>query len=315
MADFLSHYLFGQEMLPLMPNAVSYAAKKYPSAFNWGLQGPDPLFFHALAFGSPFHAYGNRMHSEKTDALFYAFSRAVNRLNDERQIIAQAYFYGFLCHYALDSNLHPYVYCRQVQWKKKMPHANDSAIHCQIESDIDYALYKAKYKKPVTEFKVDDAYKMSETEAATLAVILHYLLKTVYDVDVQIKALRNAFDEMRKTEKLLYSKNQTVYKSLKQIEKVIGKGVLTSHFKVNEPDWDCMNLEHKPWFNLWQPNIIRSESVPEIFELAGKQAAKLTTQYSSELDAGWLLLHHFDVPFDNGNPKNRNGFKQLPAKL
>lgn len=53
------------------------------------------------------------MHSEKTDELFAALSRAVRDLSGDAQEIAAAYFYGFVCHYALDSQIHPYVYCRQ----------------------------------------------------------------------------------------------------------------------------------------------------------------------------------------------------------
>ncbi len=310
MAEFISHHLFGQEILSLMPKAAQNAATTYKAAFNWGLQGPDPFFYHALAFGSPFKKYANLMHSYKTDELFYAFSRAVNRLCDERQIIAQAYFYGFLCHYALDSNIHPYVYCRQLQWKEKMPNVNDSSIHCRIENDIDHELYMAKFKKPLTDFDVDKQYKLSEEEIAIISVILHYVLKSVYDVNIPNAKIRTSFEEMRRVIKVLYSKNQTICQGLKKLECIVGKGLFTCHFKTEKPNWDCLNLKHSPWFNAWQPNTLRAESVPEIFDIAGKEAANLAVQYSSELDAGWMLLHHFDVPFDNGNPKNR-AFKQL----
>ena len=82
----------------------------------WGCQGPDPLFYRKILLGSPLHKLGNRMHSEKTDELFAALSRAVRDLSGDAQEIAAAYFYGFVCHYALDSEIHPYVYCRQVQF-------------------------------------------------------------------------------------------------------------------------------------------------------------------------------------------------------
>lgn len=314
MAEFVSHYLFGQEILELMPEAAQNAAKKYKTAFNWGLQGPDPFFYHALALGAPFKRYANLMHTQKTDALFYAFARAVNRLSDERQIIAQAYFYGFLCHYALDSNIHPYIYCRQMQWKQKLQNVADSSIHCRIESDIDYELYKAKHQKPVTEFNIDREYTLSEQESAVISVLLHYILKSVYNVDIQTKKIRMCFDEMRQVVKVLYTKNQAIFYGLKKLECLLGKGTLTGHFKMEKPNWDCMNLKHDTWFNSWKPNILRNESVPELFDIAGKQAVNLAIEYSSELDAGWLLLHHFDVSFDNGNFKNRS-FKQLPEKL
>lgn len=305
MADFLSHYLFGWEILPLMPKVAQKSINEYKSAFNWGLQGPDPLFFHSLILGGTLHKYGNMMHNEKIDSLFYVFSRCINKLCDERQFIAEAYFYGFLCHYALDSTLHPYVYYNQMKMKKQMPRLRDSSIHSRIESDIDYELYKAKYKKPATDFDVSKAYKTSGQEMAVMSVIFHIILKSVYNVDIKPNVIRSAFEQMYQTEKLLYSKNNTVYNSLKNIEKVLGKHSLTGHFKMHKPEWDSLNLNHEPWFNPWQPNVVRTESVPELFEKAGKQVSMLSAQYAGEFDAGWLLLHHFDEPFDNGNPKNK----------
>ena len=157
---------------------------------------------------------------------------------------------------------------------------------------------------------IDEQYKLSEEEIAVISVLLHYVLKSVYNVNIQTQKIRMSFDEMRGVIKVLYSKNQTICEGLRKLECVVGKGLFTGHFKTEKPNWDCLNLKHSPWFNAWQPNTLKTESVPEIFEIASKQAANLALQYSSELDAGWMLLHHFDVPFDNGNPKNR-AFKQL----
>lgn len=304
MADFVSHYLFGEQALAAFPPVVQLAAARRAAVFNWGLQGPDPLFFHKLAFGSPLHKYGNLMHSERTDELFFAFARAVNRMTGASREIAESYFYGFLCHYALDNALHPYVYCRQQECLEAAPRQSTSAVHCQIESDIDYALYDAEYHAPVTEFDPDAYYKLTDEETAVLAVLLHYLLKVVYGVSVDTAALRSSFGEMLAVQNFLYAGSRTFYHSLRQVERLIRRGaVLTSHIKAEPPRWNCLNLDHAPWRNLWQPEIERTESVPELIEQARDKAVALAGQYAAEFDAGWLLLHHFDTPFDHGSPK------------
>lgn len=310
MAEFLSHYIFGQEILELMPDIAKKSAQRYKTAYNWGLQGPDPFYYYSAAFGSPFKKYGNIMHSEKTDALFYAFSRAVNRFTDERQAIAEAYFFGFLAHYALDSTIHPYVFCRQVEFKKEKQSVNESSIHCRIENDIDYEFYKEKYKTPITDFDIDEYYSFDEQECATITVLMHYVLKSVYEIQIPTKKIKLCFEHMKQILKLLYNKNQYICKGMKRLEILSGEGTISGHFKTKKPDWDCLNLEHKMWVNLWQPEIIKTKSVPQLFDEACKKAIKLVKQYSSELDTGWLLFHHFEVPFDNGNPKNRI-FKRL----
>ncbi|MGN1007729.1 MAG: hypothetical protein ACI4PV_02190, partial [Butyricicoccus sp.] len=181
---------------------------------------------------------------------------------------------------------------------------NASAVHCQIESDIDYALYDREYHAPVTEFDPDKYYQLTDDELAVLAVLLHYLLKTVYSVDVPTADLRGAFREMLSVENFLYSDSRAAYRGIQKIEGLLGRGaLLTSHMKIEAPEWNALNLEHAPWHNLWRPDEERTESVPELMEAALKKAVHLAGEYAAEFDAGWLLLHHFDTPFDDGSPK------------
>ena len=263
---------------------------------------------HRCLLGSPLHKLGNRMHSEKTDELFAALSRAVRDLSGDAQEIAAAYFYGFVCHYALDSQIHPYVYCRQVQFCTENPKLSASAVHSRIESDIDYLLYERACHRPITEFDPEERYQLSPVEQAVLSVVLHVVLKTVYGADVSTHELRRSFTEMTSWESFLYSESRAVYRGAKKAEALLGRGaLLTGHMKLERPMWDALNLAHQPWHNLWKPDEIRTDSVPELFGLARIRAAALAGQYAAQFDAGWLMHYHFDEPFDSGNPKNDNG--------
>ncbi|MCI7126492.1 MAG: zinc dependent phospholipase C family protein [Agathobaculum sp.] len=304
MADFVSHHLFGEDVLPVMPAPAQMAARRRPACFRWGCQGPDPLFYRKIAVGSPLHRAGNRMHSEKAGELFSALSRAVHCLTGDAHEIAQAYFYGFLCHYALDSEIHPYVYCRQEQIRSADPKLSASAVHCQIESDIDYALYLVRENEPVTKFDPDAFYALETDELAVIACVLHAALRMVYGEDVPTRELRRAFQEMLAWENFLYSESRLVYRGMQKIERALGRGaLLTGHMKLERPEWDCLNEEHGPWNNLWTPGETRTDSVPELLGLARIRAAALAGQYAAQFDAGWFLQQPFDVPFDNGNPK------------
>lgn len=306
MADFVTHHLFGEQTLTVFPVPAQLAAARRPVCFRWGLQGPDPLFYRKIALGSPLHALGNQMHSEKTDHLFFAMARAVNRLTGDEREMAEAYFYGFLCHYALDSQIHPYVYCRQEEARTGSRAPNASSVHCQIESDIDYALYEQVYSAPVTDFDPDEYYRLADDELAVLAVLLQYVLSAVYGRRVETAELRGAFREMLAWENFLYSESTAVYHGARRVETLLGRGaLLTSHMKLLPPDWDCLNEAHTPWHNLWSPEAVRTDSVFDLLALARITAAALAGQYAAQFDAGWLLLHRFDLPFDNGSPKKR----------
>ena len=304
MADFAAHHLFGEQALRVFPAAVQQIAAAHPACFHWGCQGPDPLFYRKLLCGSPLHKLGNRMHGENTGALFAALARAVQALSGEGHEIAAAYFFGFVCHYALDSELHPYVYCRQEQIRAADGKLSTSAVHCQIESDIDFLLYERVRHLPVTSFEPEDFYILEPTEKAVLAVLLHTVLRRVYGADVPTGELRGAFDEMLSWESFLYSESRTVYRAARRLERLLGRGaLLTGHMKLERPAWDALNDAHAPWHNLWSPGQPRSESVIDLFGLARIRAAALAGQYTAQFDAGLTLHGRFDQPFDNGNPK------------
>ena len=196
MADFVSHHLFGEQALTVFPASVQQLVASHPVSFRWGCQGPDPLFYRKILLGSPLHKLGHRMPSGKISALFGAFARGVHDLTGEAQQIAAAYFYGFVCHYTLDSEIHPYVYCRQEQIRSADAKLNASAVHCQIESDIDYLLYEKAYQTPVTAFDPAQLYILPPAEQAVLAVLLHAALQNVYGGDVPTRALRRSCDYM-----------------------------------------------------------------------------------------------------------------------
>ena len=304
MADFVSHDLLGEQALALFPAAAQRAAALRPAAYRWGLQGPDPLFFHKVYAGSPLHKTGNRLHSEKTDELFTIFAEAVHRLTGAAHEIAEAYFYGFLCHYALDSSIHPYVYCRQYECIQAMPKENASAIHCRIETDIDTALYAHFKGGSVTEFDPTQAYALTDEETAVLAVLLHHIIRRAFGQDVPTAELRPCFAEMLACQKLFYSGSRPLSGTARRAELLLARGpLLSSHLKGKEPQWDCLNEARKPWCNLWKPEEERIDTVIELFEAAKLRAASLAVNYAAQFDSGWMLNISYYEPFDYGNYK------------
>lgn len=304
MADFVSHHLFGKGALSVFPMPAQNVIARNKTCYLWGLQGPDPMFYRKIFFGSPLHKLGNKMHSEKTSELFAALAKAVHLLSDEEREMAEAYFYGFICHYSLDSEIHPYVYYRQEQIRQIDTKISRSVIHSQIESDIDYIICKRLTGQNVTEFDPDRQYRLSIKESAVLASVLHAVVQLVYGITVPTREFRRAFEEMRVWENFLYSDSKKVYKGAIRLENLVGKGaLLTGHMKIEMPEWDCTNDDHTTWYNLWKPEEKRTETVEDLFALARIKATSLAGQYAAQFDTNIQLSIDFPEPFDNGNPK------------
>lgn len=120
MPDIVVHTSFGAEALEHTQADVDRAV------YDFGLLGPDPYLFYRF-FVPPFRNRVNRysavMHRERTGDFL---TELANRAKQNGEVFS--YLAGFLCHYALDSNTHPYI-----NRKAK----GSSAMHMAIEHRLD----------------------------------------------------------------------------------------------------------------------------------------------------------------------------------
>ena len=101
MPDIVVHTAFGAEVLKRTVLEVDRGI------FDFGLLGPDPFLFcrfYLPPFRSRVNRYSSIMHRERTGEFLAELAR---RSKADRAMFS--YFAGFLCHYALDSNTHPYI--------------------------------------------------------------------------------------------------------------------------------------------------------------------------------------------------------------
>jgi len=97
-------------------------------AFRFGLLGPDPFLYT----WPDFHRYSSIMHRKRTGAFLMELA---DRVCDKDTF---SYLCGFLCHYALDSLVHPEIISLA---RKLCPDEKDSQyMHIAIEHRIDLML-------------------------------------------------------------------------------------------------------------------------------------------------------------------------------
>ena len=131
-----AHYRFGAAMLSRMPADVCRTAKRHRRMFDVGLHGPDLFFFYKPVRSTRIGRLGNKFHRQ-TGREF--FSRICRNLRLEPTEEGQAYLYGALCHYALDSYVHPLV--EKYSWE-------GIASHSRIEAEFDRFLLDMDGKEP-----------------------------------------------------------------------------------------------------------------------------------------------------------------------
>lgn len=134
-----THYRFGKDVISALPRPLKTAVESNRELFDIGLHGPDILFYYQALKPNPVSAQGFGLHEKMADVFFQNAEKVIAK--SENPAAARAYMYGFICHFALDSECHPYVE-RMIQVS--------GISHSEIEMELDRYLLVEDGIKPVS---------------------------------------------------------------------------------------------------------------------------------------------------------------------
>lgn len=103
MPDVAVHSAFGREVLAALPEEI--AARIHEDSFVFALFGPDVWFMY-----EPWkrrEGRGRRMHTTRTGKFLMSLAVRARQSGQPEEMFS--YLAGFLCHYALDTETHPYI--------------------------------------------------------------------------------------------------------------------------------------------------------------------------------------------------------------
>lgn len=101
-----AHYIFGKKVWNRLPDSEKETIRQGKDAFLLGLHGPDLLFYYYPIGKNRINQQGSHMHKELAAEFF---DKGREEYRKGRDQVLKAYLYGFLCHFILDSECHPYV--------------------------------------------------------------------------------------------------------------------------------------------------------------------------------------------------------------
>lgn len=201
-------------------NAITLAGytPRNEAAFILGANGPDPLFCYQMY--NPFRInnlsrLGGVMHNEKT-ALF------LKNLFTLAQTDAQKdYCLGFLCHYALDSIIHPYV--NYVTGAYGLPF-NIPGGHGYFESALDSRISRQLTGQDAAS---PDYYcpQISRMHLEQIAYLFKQAVDATYDgYGFHASEYMQAFKDFRLIKNFFYSPKKPKFVLAYIIEKLLGLG-------------------------------------------------------------------------------------------
>ena len=133
-----AHYKFGKEVIGALQRPLQSAIENNRGLFDIGVHGPDILFYYQPVKKNPVSGQGYALHEKLAEKFFLHAAEMIKTV--ENPAAARAYIYGVICHFALDSECHPYI--------EKMIHTSRIS-HSEIEMEFDRLLLKDDYINPV----------------------------------------------------------------------------------------------------------------------------------------------------------------------
>lgn len=205
MPSVLTHFGFNKEVFD---NKINFL-KNNEDIYLVGAQGPDPFFFCGII---PFtgsknpkeiRKFGNKLHKMDPSEVFEFFFKYAD--NQKEKDVLYSYILGAGLHYILDRKVHPYVFYKTGFSDDKKLKSKYFVDHTLFETNLDVLLMKGRYHTFKTTAMA--AIKCEEDKIEEVSEMYGKMAKEILqETVIEDDSFEDAYEDMNKIEKLLYSK-------------------------------------------------------------------------------------------------------------
>ena len=287
MPGIATHYVFGTDAYRAAEQAIGDRPADL-AAFLLGNQGPDPLFYLAATpMERPIRRIGKTMHRQRTAALLQAMHERLV-VNAEDPVLV-AYALGFVCHFILDSTVHPLVYAQEhaicsIGIERLKGEWSHHVAHATIETSIDE--YMLTTKLGTTAAAMPPHKTMLSCPPETLAAIsgaLAGVISQVYETECPDSAFATAVGLFRTSQKVLDSKSSGLRRRLDLLPKsgpVMAYVRSLSHRPGPLPRTLFTNDDHVAWPHAFVEGQVVSASFDELYAASTSKAQDALPAYA-----------------------------------
>lgn len=298
MPNVITHGLMANGVVQLLEQSeISTAIEQNPRLFFFGSNGPDYLFYYRY-FSSDedaksMRSLGNLFHDEYINEFYTAAKNHLNTLKGSQDYpLALAYVAGHLCHWALDSLAHPYIF-----HKTGLIKGDTRYDHFRMEAAIDTLVVKRVKNKKFREVPSYKFVELKPKERVVIAQVYQAIVKEVLGQRIELKKFVDAMKYTYHLNLLLFDKIGLRSKFVRPIEKYILKDewVYTSHVVIPQVDLkhDVLNLKRQEWSHPCDPNLTYTSSFMDLFYQSTVRGNEALEALENDLEQGTHSLENF----------------------
>lgn len=281
MPAFCTHYIFLDEMAEYLKENADFNFCR--EAAQIGTQGPDIFFFSGiipfLIPGRMQFRTGSALHRAKPSGIFEAFAEYCKFSTNAD--IAKSYIYGFILHYALDRNCHPYIYSMQNRILQSDKHIHKSSAHNRIEMAMDtYLLSKRMQIADTRDFDSAETFNAPQEVIDEIAHLLSFATSIVTEHCPSERDIRRAVSDTVLMQKILRDKHGITGALCRAAEMIFGP--VCGYYKISsmirpkdlEKAKKYGNIENAEWVSPYSEEV-STLSFEELFSQAKDDAKRL----------------------------------------
>ena len=260
MPDVAVHAVFGREVLAALDRGIAEKILEVP--YTFALFGPDVWFMY-----QPWkrrEGRGRRMHTTRTGQFLTALARQAKNGRHPREMFS--YLAGFLCHYALDAETHPYI-IHMTEIRNKIPRGHMGFEHSLDRQEMERAGVWGE-KHPVTEH-----YFPKLRLPAVMREDIDAVFEEVYGWRGCWKALNHSCPRYR----LCYRVLENPKGWFTRLTRITGHPVLKSLAYATSPfhGTDVENSSHTEWAHSHEPTEKSAADFHEMKAAARRNALEM----------------------------------------
>ena len=275
-----THHLFTKDVYKSLNSNIQ--DKLDSKVFDLFGKSFDALFFYKPKLGS-------YMHKNRANLYFENIIRYLRENKETRNRELLSYLYGSICHYVLDSTVHPFIYYYGGKYDRKNKKTYIyRGRHDYLESMIDAIIYQERFHKPIYKGHIGRNVFPKIKFTTNLVQALDKVYFDTFQVQHGYKIYLKGYKRFRFVYRYLMSSRFGIKKkcyALFDLTHVVSSLKLQNFcYYVRKLDYSVLNLEHKKWYYPVDKKISFHYSFYDLYDVAIVKAVKLITMVDEAID-------------------------------
>lgn len=263
-------------------------------------QSFDPLMFYNLFSplpGMKIRKLQNYCHTHKTKDFFINMLNIMKEKNLGDDIECFTFLNGFICHFVLDSTIHPYVIYKSGVFNKKKPNTYKyNNVHAFMETFIDNDMIKRREDTNPYAFRIDKFCFDIEPFSINLDYLIDMTFYKTYKIKdmsyIYYKSLKQMKSAIRLFRMDKYGIKKNIYKLVDTFapKKTYRFEAISYHYRLDDRH-NYLNSNNSLWRNPTTYDMTSNESFIDLY-MRSIKIAKIM------ICASYDYLHGKDIDLD-----------------